>query len=191
MLFRSLFGGPAEKKRLRAAAQDLYETVVGQARQPSFYAELGVADTVDGRFDCLVLHAYLLIRRLKGEGETGQALAQAVFDTMFTDLDRNLRELGVSDIRIGVRIKKLAKIFYGRADAYDKGLAAEDGDATLMDALDRNLYKEVTSTPGHLRAVAAYLRRESAALAAQPWDDLNAGRLRFGSAPGAADSEEA
>ena len=174
---KRLFGGiPFEPESVA-----LYSTAVTQARQPVFYNGWGVPDTVDGRFDMVTLHVYLILHRLKGQGDEAEALAQALFDTMFKDMDNNLRVMGVSDMRIGNRVKDLAQRLYGRADAYDKGLAADDG--TLEDALKRNAFQ---GTDGDVAAMAAYLRRETAAMAAQEIGDMLKGEVRFGQ-PGTED----
>ena len=113
-------------------AHALYLIAVAQARQPLFYAEHGVPDSVDGRFDLIVMHVFLLLRPLSKLAEQDgdvelQAragnISQALFDTMFGDMDRSLREMGVSDIAVGKRVKHMAKAFYGRVAAYDEGLA--------------------------------------------------------------------
>ena len=115
------------------AVDELYATVVAQARQPHFYAAWDVPDTAEGRFEMIALHAFLLLRRLKAERQRTATLAQDFFDLMFADLDRNLREMGIGDTGIGKRVKAMAQSFYGRIAAYDAGLA--DGDAALGDPL--------------------------------------------------------
>ena len=96
----------------------LYAAAVAAAREPWFYQALGVPDTLDGRFDLVALHAFLLIHRLQAAPDPGPALAQAVFDAMFSDMDNNLREIGVSDLRVGKRVRAMWEAFHGRAKAY-------------------------------------------------------------------------
>jgi cytochrome b pre-mRNA-processing protein 3 len=169
------------KSPLRDSAEKLYSGVVGQARRPEFYTGLGVPDTADGRFDLIALHTYLVLRRLKREPEAGGALAQTLFDHMFTDVDRNLREMGVGDLSVGRHIKAMAEGFYGRIAAYDEGLAGAD--EVLTDALDRNLYRNTTAAPGALAAVAAYLKRECGMLDRSPIAGLLKGEISFGPPP--------
>jgi len=166
-----------------AVAEGLYDAVVAQARQPAFYRDGGVPDTVHGRFELIGLHAFLLLRRLKDGGDAGKALAQAVYDHMFDDMDRSLRELGVGDLGVGKRVKKLAQHFYGCIGAYEVGL--DQGDAVLEDALARNLYgtDDRTPAPKALAAMTGYMRREAASLAAQPFADLAGGTLAWGPPP--------
>ena len=118
---------------------ELYGEAVRVARLPWFYAKLGVPDTLDGRFDMVGLHAYLLIRRLSTEPD-GKALSQAVFDAMFSDMDINLREMGVSDLAVGKRVKTMWEAFHGRAHAYAE--AMKTGPEVLADALARNLWPD-------------------------------------------------
>lgn len=166
------------------AASRLYGLVVERARDPDFYTRLGVADTVDGRFDMIALHAFLLLHRLKAEDSAAAAgLAQALFDLMFGDMDRNLREMGVGDLSVGRKVKDMAKAFNGRVAAYDAGLAA-GGDAALRDALARNLYRGADPGLDRLRVMAAYVRRTALALAPQPLAALGQGLVTFGPPPG-------
>jgi cytochrome b pre-mRNA-processing protein 3 len=174
------------RRRERAeAAHALYLALVRQAREPAFYRDCGVPDSLEGRFDMIVLHAFLVMRRLQAEGAAGGALAQALFDVMFSDMDQNLRELGVGDLAVGRRVKTMARNFYGRVKAYEKGLAAA-GDAALIAALDRNLYATVAADPAQMARMAGYVRQAAAALAAQDADELVAGRPAFPPAAGTA-----
>ncbi|MBI4183763.1 MAG: ubiquinol-cytochrome C chaperone [Proteobacteria bacterium] len=166
------------------AARSLYRAIVRQARAPAFFGALGVPDTAEGRFETLALHAFLVLRRLKGEGRAGAGLAQALFDLMFAEIDVSLRELGVGDLGVGRKVRALAEGFYGRIRAYELGLAAEDA-TVLSAALRRNLYgvAGAAAAPEALDRVAGYVRREAAALAAAPLGALAAGEVRFGPPP--------
>ena len=175
-----------DRRRRERVAHALYTEVLSQSRQPVFFAEWGVPDTVDGRFDMLVLHAYLLLRRLgleKGEAaDSARALSQSVFDLMFADMDQNLREMGVSDLAVGHKIRAMVEAFYGRVAAYDAGLNGDD--ATLAVALARNIYREAPPNPEAPLAMAAYLRRQTEALDRQPVAALLAGDVTMnGSGP--------
>ena len=111
--------------------------VVEQARQPVFFTEYGVPDTLDGRFELICLHAFLYLHRLKAERRTASRLCQGFFDTMFADFDRSLREMGTGDLSVGKQVKRMAQAFYGRIRAYEEGLAGDE--AALPAALARNL----------------------------------------------------
>ena len=149
MFLKRLFGPPAAEKE---AAGSLYRAAVAQARDPAFYLNFGIADTVDGRFDMIVIHVMLIMRRLReaAPGEVTAATAQRLFDLMFRDMDRSLRELGVGDMSIGKHIKKMAKAFYGRATVLEAGLdAARHGHTgALVDALRETVYRHAVETPG-------------------------------------------
>jgi cytochrome b pre-mRNA-processing protein 3 len=161
----------------RASAHTLYLQIVARARDPAFFLSRGVPDTLDGRFELIALHAFLVLNRLKADHAQSADLAQALFDTMFADLDRGLREMGASDIGVGRRVKDMAKGFYGRIVAYERGLAGDD--AVLDDALRRNLYGTATPAPEAVAAMTRYVRGEAAALARQPLESFLSGEVRF------------
>ena len=163
------------------AAHRLYLEVVKQARQPRFFADLGVPDTVQGRFEMIALHAFLVLHRLKRHHDQSARLAQELFDVMFDDMDRNLREMGTGDLGVGKRVKRLAEQFYGRIAAYEAGLAADE--ASLCRALERNIYGAETPDAAPVRAMAGYVRREAGALDAVLLEELLAGRVGFGPPP--------
>jgi cytochrome b pre-mRNA-processing protein 3 len=156
-------------------ARLLYAQLVDQARVPAFYAAYGVPDSLDGRYEMLALHAFVALRRLKRDPGATDALAQALFDAMFADMDRSLREIGVSDLAVGKRVKEMARGLYGRIAAYEGGLAdgmtpAGDG---LAGALARNVYGTVAAPPaGALEALARYVRQALERLDGVPLDRL-------------------
>jgi cytochrome b pre-mRNA-processing protein 3 len=158
-----------------AIATSLYGAIVAQARNPVLYADLCVADTVDGRFEMVVLHAVLVIDRLRKGGESEKASAQKVFDLFCTDMDRSLRELGVGDLGVPKRMKQMTERFYGRAQAYRTALEGTDrGD--MIDALSRNVFG---GAPERAEPLAAYALASFEALAAMPDNLLNGGALAF------------
>ena len=161
-----------------AAARALYEAIVAQARLPGFYRDFGVPDTLDGRFDMIVLHAFLVLHRLKRDGQAQGPVGQALFDLMFADMDASLREIGVGDLSVGKKVKRMATGFYGRVAAYEEGLAVTEGKA-LEEALGRNLYGTVKPEPAHVVAMARYARRQVEILATVAADGILAGALHF------------
>ena len=163
------------------AAYRLYLEVVKQARNPVFFSAFGVPDTVQGRFEMIALHAFLVLYRLKCHHEMSARLAQELFDVMFDDMDRNLREMGTGDLGVGKRVRRLARQFYGRIAAYEAGL--EGDGASLGRALERNIFGAGAHAAGPVRAMADYVRREAEALGAVPLADLLAGRMVFGPPP--------
>jgi cytochrome b pre-mRNA-processing protein 3 len=182
---RSLF----RRNPLNEAAERAYNAVVAQARRPEFFTDCGVPDTVDGRFELICLHAFLYLHRIKSEAPPADRFGQALFDRMFADFDRSLRELGTGDLSVGREVKKMAQAFYGRIHAYEEGLRG--GDEALAAALARNLYRTAAAPPSAVAAVAAYLRREAAGLHGQAREELLAGRPCFGPPPVIAPAESA
>ena len=152
---------------IQTDAHRLYARLVEQARGPGFYAALCVPDSLDGRYEMVGLHVFLALRRLKREGAATAALAQALFDTMFADMDRSLREIGVGDLSVGNRVKDMASGLYGRIAAYESGLEDADG-AALEHALTRNVYGTVAPPPAAVAALARYVRAAAAALEMVP-----------------------
>ena len=174
---------------VRDAAERAYGRIVDQARQPGFFIDCGVPDTLDGRFELICLHAFLYLHRLKREERRAAPLGQRFFDTMFADFDRSLREMGTGDLSVGREIKGMAEAFYGRIAAYERGLAGDD--SVLQPALARNLFGTSPPTQPRLEAMALYARREAARLNQQDAAELLAGEVRFGDPPRIAAMPEA
>jgi cytochrome b pre-mRNA-processing protein 3 len=175
-VFRKLFRrDPAE-----AGAQRLYVAMVEQARHPDLYARLGVPDSLDGRFDSVALHAFLVLNRLKREDEPrAAAIAQHLVDAFVEDMDRSVREMGVGDMGVSRRVKQMAQALYGRAAFYEEAIADPD-DARLRSVLARNLYAARADVDdASLAAAARYVRATVAELGAQALADLADGRVTF------------
>jgi len=165
-----------DRGRVQKTATELYGSIVTQSRDPKFYLVSGVADTIDGRYGVLVLHMWLALGRLRHEGQSAIGLSQALLEAFITDMDDNMREIGVGDLSVPRKVKKAAAGLYDRGRAYDAALAAGDGDglaATIAQHMDRP-----SEWPGGA-TLAAYLRRAHAHVAALPGGELLAGRLTF------------
>ena len=121
----------------RHAAEELYAVVVAQARRPEFYRDLGVPDTVDGRFELVALHTFLALRRLRSKANAAGA-RQALVEVFVDDMDASLREMGAGDLGVGRRVKTMAQALYGRIAAYEAGLAGSE--QALVEALRRNVF---------------------------------------------------
>lgn len=171
--------GLFRKSAATDAVYATYSAIVAQSRQPVFYADWGVPDTVTGRFDMISLHLALLFHRLRREGREAAEFSQALFDLFFKDMDRSLREMGVTDLGVPKKIRKMSDVFYGLlgnlSDTLDSGESAE-----VEAVLARNVFAGVDNPDGP--ALAGYLLAESARLATLPTADVVAGRL----APGVA-----
>ena len=164
------------RDRHERPAFQLYGSAVAAARDPYLYAILGVPDTLDGRFDAIVLHVYLVVRRLDLEPEPGPKLAQAVFDAMFLDMDINLREMGVGDLSVGKRNRAMWEAFHGRSAAY---AAVWDDPAELAAAIARNVWRGAEPPSGSAAALARVARKQAECLAGQGLDALVRGEIAF------------
>ena len=176
-----IFARLRSRSRRGAAAHGLYRAVVEQARGLAFYRDFGVPDTLDGRFEMIVLHIVLVLARLRREGEDGAALGQALFDTMVADMDQSLREMGVGDLSVSRRVKAMGQAFYGHAKAYDTAIAADDN--ALAGALRRNLFGTVEPGDDDIAAIAGYVRGAIAELDGQSGAALLGGVVGFGTPP--------
>jgi len=175
MILKALFG---LEKPHEETALNIYGAIVAQARQPYFYSDMKVTDTVEGRYDMIIMHAFLLFHRLKHEDEGVRQLGQTVFDTMFKDLDQSLREMGVGDMGVGPRIKKMAASFYGRVKAYDKALE-DDGNSILEQVIDRNVFNKSQVEPLVLSHLASYMRCNVQHLELLAIEDILAGKISY------------
>jgi len=169
---------PARRRPHERAGFQLYAAAVAAARNPVFYADLGVPDTVDGRFDLVTLFAALVVERLRGSPEPGPALAQAVFDAMFSDMDKSLREMGVGDLSVGKRVRAMWEAFHGRALAYSAALTAGDEQA-LAAGLQRNVWRGKTVPDGSAARLSRHALRVHADLAGQTMQVLSEGKIHF------------
>ena len=163
------------------AVAALYRQIVAQARQPAFYTQFGVPDTLDGRFELLVMHATLVFRRLKADA-SASAFAQELFDYMFADMDQALREMGVGDLSVGKHVKRMVQGFYGRVVAYDSALT-ERSREKLAAALRRNVYGTVSGECEPATRMAEYLEGQAANIAGQSVTALLSGEVVFAAAP--------
>jgi cytochrome b pre-mRNA-processing protein 3 len=164
----------------------LYGAIVAQARSPVFYTHYGVSDSVEGRFELIVLHLVLVLRRLGADQPAsrrgpslgpGSAVGQRLFDVFCRDLDDNLREMGVGDLAVPRRMRQFGEAFYGRQAAYAAALGAADP-KELEKALARNILGE-GDAGDRTAPLARYMRAAAAQLDAQPEDALIAGRAAF------------
>jgi cytochrome b pre-mRNA-processing protein 3 len=157
----------------------LYGTIVAQARAAPFYRICGVPDTVNGRFEMVVLHAVLVLRRLESEPPAVRRIGQALFDRFCRDMDGSLREMGVGDLAVPAKMQKIGEAFYGRQAAYGAALAADEPEP-LVAALERNVFGAQTGTPGAgATRLATYVRAAARRLADQDGEALRRAELAF------------
>jgi cytochrome b pre-mRNA-processing protein 3 len=175
-----LFDRFKDARRARDASNRLYVQAVEQARSPAFFTQYGVPDTVDGRFDLIILHIMLLMRRLRGNGKAAAEMSQAVLNHMFSDMDRNLREMGVGDLSVGKQVKKMAKAFYGRSEVWEEGMDA--GRVQLMSAFEETVYRSVEPSSEQVSSLSDYTLATDKALNTQSIDRFLTAEVSFAGA---------
>lgn len=167
------FRRSAENRTISA----LYGMIVTQARLPVFYADYGIPDTVEGRFDLIVLHLVLLLRRLAREDGPARGLGQRLFDTFCRDLDSNLREMGIGDLAVPKHMRRFGEAFYGRQAAYVTALDASD-ERDFEKALARNIF-QTDGVDDRAVRLARYARAALGGLDAQEQGAFIRGEVGF------------
>lgn len=160
-----IFGLFRKKNANQRIVERQYAHLTAAARQPRLYESLGVPDTVMGRLEMLSAVLILYFRRTRVSGTSGQEIAQQIVDAFFQDVDHSIRELGISDVGVPKRMKKLAGRFYGRLESYAAALDASD-EEVLAQALKRNIYPDDTESAPDMQGLAHYLFAAEAHLAA-------------------------
>lgn len=161
----------------------LYGAIVAQARSIAFYTDYGVPDTVEGRFELIVLHLVLILSRfgrqskLPSDPASGPVVGQHLFDIFCRDLDDNLREMGVGDLAVPKKMRGFAEAFYGRQAAYTAALATAD-ERELEKALARNIFAVATPDDRAAR-LALYVRAAARDLKVTDEAALAAGEAIF------------
>ena len=155
----------------------LYGMIVAQARLPCFYRDYAVADTVNGRFDLIILHLTLVLERLSAEPGLRE-LGQRLFDHFCRDMDANLREMGIGDLSVPKEMRRIGDAFYGRCKAYSAALQGDDAH-NLAEAIARNVYAMALGQQAAPRRLAAYMRQAHHELMVQDSKSLAAGHLGF------------
>jgi cytochrome b pre-mRNA-processing protein 3 len=165
----------------------LYGMIVAQARSAVFYTAYGVPDTVQGRFELIVLHLVLVLTRLGRQNAAtpnrnsvhgaASALGQQLFDVFCRDLDDNLREMGVGDLAVPREMRRFGEAFYGRQAVYRAGLNASDV-RELEKALARNIF-EVDGVDDRASRLARYARAAASRLDTEADDAVAAGEVVF------------
>jgi cytochrome b pre-mRNA-processing protein 3 len=171
MLLKRLFSRSPQTNPVRS----VYEAIVALARQPVLYTDLAVPDTLDGRFDMIILHADAVVGHMQAGEPQDQEFAQELIDEVFRDMDRSLREMGVGDMGVGKRVKKMATVYYGRADAYAR--ARTHGDDDLAAAILRNVYAGDEVRAGEARRLSRYDQSFRKAVSDAQRDTIRNGKL--------------
>ena len=182
-MFKAISGLFA-KKPYQISAQLIYKKLVTQARDPYFYKYLSVKDDIDGRFDMICLHLYLVLDRLENN-PTADDMTQYMVNYMISDMDRNFREMGVSDIGVGRKVQKLATALYGRLEIYQisNDKIATDGGKAFAAAICRNIYRSDMADNNDNKLpydkISKYAIAQQKFLAKLNLDDLLVGNISF------------
>jgi cytochrome b pre-mRNA-processing protein 3 len=164
-------------RRQEPNAAKLYGAIVAQARLPVFYQELGVPDTLEGRFLILSLHLFAVLHRLKQDEPAAYDLAQELTDRFSADMETVLREIGVGDLSIPKRMRGLAASSAGLLRAYEESLA--DGDEAVATTITKAMPLDQRPFPAASRRLAYYLKEAMCRLAKQDLAALRAGEVGF------------
>jgi len=156
----------------------VYAVIVAKARQPWLYTTAGVPDTVTGRFDMITLHCFLVLERLRDQGAKSSEFGQSLFDEAFMDMDHSLREMGVGDLSVGKKVRKMSEVFYGACKGYRDALAVEEANVSheLSCAIRRNILGD-KATDKQVEALVQYVLDSAKQLAAYPVNEILAGKL--------------
>ena len=163
-----------------AVGRALYASVVDQARKPTLYEDLGAPDTYEGRFEVYTLHVVLLLDRLRRQGAQAGEISQALFDTYASALDDALREMGVGDLSVGKKMRKLGEAFFGRAKSYEAAFEALPDTSAMQALLSRTVFAGVDAPPS--AALTDYVLAQRAVLADQALAPILAGQVTWGAA---------
>ena len=155
----------------------LFDVAAVHARQPALYRDAGAPDTYEGRFEVYTLHIVLVLHRLKGQGPRAAETAQALFDAYCRNLDDALREMGVGDLSVGKKMRKLGEAFFGRVKSYDEAFTALPDPALLKTLMMRTVYADTDG--GDVDGLAAYALACMEALRAQPLETVLGGDLAW------------
>ncbi|MGI9385433.1 MAG: ubiquinol-cytochrome C chaperone family protein [Methyloligellaceae bacterium] len=167
-----------QRRSRHQAAQKIYDSIVGQARHPTFYGALGVGDRLEARFELLVLHVFLVLDRLQRDGSDGAAIGQELVDAFVRDMDTTLRELGVGDLSVPKKVRLTAAVFHDRLQDYRKALAVTD-QGPLEATLERYVFSDPDPRPESTVQLAAYTRAAALRLNNQKLGEISSGRIDF------------
>jgi cytochrome b pre-mRNA-processing protein 3 len=171
-----MFGWLAAKSPAKNAAVTLYGEIVSAARTPAFYRDIGVPDTVEGRFEMIALHLVLVVDRLGQQGPTGATMARDLNETCITDLDDNMREIGIGDLAVPRKVKKAAAALFDRHRDVMTALADQNSE-TLEALLQRDIGQLTGASKLNVHALARHIVKLHAHILSSPPDALLDGHL--------------
>jgi cytochrome b pre-mRNA-processing protein 3 len=168
-----------DRARARRIGRAFYDSIVAQSRTEAFYRALGVPDTMEGRFELIVLHMHLVLERLRREGAAGQALSRALIEAFVVDMDASMREIGIGDLSVPRRVKRAAAALFERARAYAAAQHEPGAPDALPAALAEHIFGPDCANPDLPVRLAVYVREAMAGLDRQPSQGLLDGRPQF------------
>jgi cytochrome b pre-mRNA-processing protein 3 len=168
--FESMLQWFRRRAEARRRAQELYGSVVTAARQPSFYKDMGLPDTPEGRFELISLHLFLALESLNRQRAAELDLTQRTIEAFVTDMDDCMREMGVGDLAVPKKVKRAAAAFYQRAGAYRRGLSQPEN-SNLEGALRRYVFFANPGNDAGVTALVGYVRKAASKLSAEPFDE--------------------
>jgi cytochrome b pre-mRNA-processing protein 3 len=169
-LLKRIFG----ERKERAALDPLYRAIVSAGRDPFWYVEGQVPDTLDGRFDMVTTITALTLLRLEADGDAGQQPTVLLTEIFVDDMDGTLRQIGIGDYVVSKHVGRMMGALGGRLGAFR---AADEAGTGYAEAVRRNIFHEAPPSDAAVAAVSARLERFAAALRETGMDDLRAGRL--------------
>lgn len=169
------------RRSLEQTATEIYGATVARARNPAFYEVCGVSDTPEGRFELIILYMSLVLERLRPAEDAQMALQRRVVEAFVTDMDDNMRELGVGDLTVPKKVKRATAGLMERMDQYRIALAATD-DSNLQAALKAN-FLEVAGNPAGLALLARSIRADVRHLAKLTDNAVMQGKMSFSEEP--------
>ncbi len=171
----------SQNKKCKDAAYIIFTKIVDQARNPAFYSEWDVADSLDGRFDLIILHVALVADRFEQSDKNKKIalMIRYLQEILFDNMDLSLREMGVGDMSVGKKIKVMAEAYYGRKQAYQKALRVDDGLESLKFSLIKNIYRDNVPNGVILDKFTSYISKQHNCLKDQTDDNLISAKLIF------------
>jgi len=160
---------------MQRGAKALYQTIVEQAEDRELREALGLEDRFMSTYSLQCLHVWMILVRLRTEGDDGKDLAQIMYEDFTDDVEIRVHKEGVK-VRVNKWLKELEKIFYGTCQSYERALA---GETDLVDALQRNVYGDDPTQRAHAVTLSQYIRRELDCLKLTPTEDVMKGKIMF------------
>ena len=148
------------KSNNKLLIENIYTNIVKTSRNKSFFLDYKVDDTVEGRFDIILLHSFIIFNYFISTGKSKSKIPQLLFDHMFSDFDSNLREMGFGDIAVNKRMKKFISAFYGRILSYSNSYAEYKENNSILSlsyAIKKNIYKNKKTTDEKINIISDYV----------------------------------